>query len=73
MTNPDETKEKLYEDLNDVVSSVPKQDKLILLGNFNARVGQDHESWTGVLGTQGIVIVMTMVCCSCRPVRPTTS
>ena len=54
MTNPDETKENFYEDLNDVVSSVPKQDKLILLGNFNARVGQDHESWAGVLGTQGI-------------------
>ena len=49
MTNPDETKKKLYEDLNDVVSSVPKQDKLILLGNFNARVGQDHEFLAGVL------------------------
>ena len=47
-------KEKFYEDLNSVLSSVPKQDKLILLWDFNARVGQDHESWAGVLGTQGI-------------------
>ena len=54
MTNPDDVKEKFYEDLNSVLSSVPKQDKLILLGDFNARVGQDHESWAGVLGTQGI-------------------
>ena len=54
MTNPDEVKEKFYEDLNQVISSVPKQDKLILLGDFNARVGQDHETWAGVLGTQGI-------------------
>ena len=54
MTNPDDVKEKFYEDLNSVLSSVPKQDKLILLGDFNARVGRDHESWAGVLGTQGI-------------------
>ena len=54
MTNPDDIKEKFYEDLNSILSSVPKQDKLILLGDFNARVGQDHESWAGVLGTQGI-------------------
>ena len=54
MTNPDEVKEKFYEDLNHVISSVPKQDKHILLGDFNARVGQDHETWAGVLGTQGI-------------------
>ena len=31
MTNPDGVKEKFYEDLNSVLSSVPKQDKLILL------------------------------------------
>ena len=54
MTNPDDVKEKFYEDLNSVLSSVPKQDKLILLGDFNARVGRDHESWAGVLGTQGM-------------------
>merc|ERR1711911_495501 len=54
MTNPDEFKEKFYEDLNSAISSVPKQDKLIILGDFNARVGQDHKTWAGVLGTQGI-------------------
>ena len=54
MTNPDEVKEKFYEDLNSAISSVPKQDKLLILGDFNARVGQDHKTWAGVLGTQGI-------------------
>ena len=54
LTNPDEVKETFYEDLNRVISSVPKKDKLIILGDFNARVGQDHETWAGVLGTQGI-------------------
>ena len=53
MTNPDEVKEKFYEDLNSAISSVPKQDKLLILGDFNARVGQDRKTWAGVLGTQG--------------------
>ena len=53
MTNPDEVKEKFYEDLNSAISSVPKQDKFLILGDFNARVGQDHKIWAGVLGTQG--------------------
>ena len=52
MTNPDETKENFYEDLNNVISSVPKQDKLIILGDFNTRFGQDNK--TGVLASQGI-------------------
>ena len=54
MTNPAEIKEKFYEDLAAVISSVPSSDKLIILGDFNARVGQDHAAWPGVLGNQGI-------------------
>ena len=54
MTNPDQTKDKFYEDLESTISAVPMADKLIILGDFNARVGQDSASWEGVLGTQGI-------------------
>ena len=54
MTNPDENKEKFYEDLVNTIESVPKTDKLIVLGDFNARVGQDHAAWPGILGRQGI-------------------
>ena len=54
MTNPDETKDKFYEDLVDTISSVPNTDKLIILGDFNARVGQDHTTWPGILGKQGL-------------------
>jgi len=43
MTNPDEVKNKFYKELNTIISAVPKGDKLILLGDFNARVGVDHE------------------------------
>ena len=54
MSNPDEVKDKFYEDLKEAIAAVPKADKLIILGDFNARVGSDHASWEGVLGKHGI-------------------
>ena len=42
MTNPDDIKESFYKDLDKTLRSVPRNDKLILLGDFNARVGRDH-------------------------------
>ena len=42
MNNPDEVKDKFYDDLDSVISAAPLTDKLILLGDFNARVGTDH-------------------------------
>ena len=53
MTNPDEVKDKFYEDLNAVIASVPNADKLIILGDFNARVGRDSTTWEGVIGKHG--------------------
>ena len=44
MTNPDEVKDKFYDDLDSVISATPQTDKLILLGDFNARVGTDHQN-----------------------------
>ena len=34
MTNPDEVKDKFYNDLDDDISATPRSDKLILLGDF---------------------------------------
>ena len=53
MTNTDETKDKFYKDFEYVISAVPTANKLIILGDFNARVGQDSASWEGVLGKHG--------------------
>ena len=50
MTNTDESKDKFYKDLEYFISVIPAADMLIILGDFNARVGQDHASWKGILG-----------------------
>ena len=54
MTNPDEVKDKFYDDLDSVISATPRTDKFILLGDFTARVGTDHQTWEGVIGTEGL-------------------
>ena len=54
MTNPDAVKDKFYDDLDSVISATPPTDKLILLGDFNARVVIDHQTWEGVIGTEGV-------------------
>ena len=50
MTNPDETKEKFYEELKKILLKASSCDDILLLGDFNARVGNDQHAWPGVLG-----------------------
>ena len=54
MLNPDEIKDKFYEDLNAPITKVPTNDKLFILGDFNARVGCDSDSWNGIIGKHGV-------------------
>ncbi|XP_046846769.1 uncharacterized protein LOC124440415 [Xenia sp. Carnegie-2017] len=53
MKNPEDVKDRFYEDLDTMLSSVRSTDKLILLGDFNARVGRDS-AWDGVIGKSGV-------------------
>ena len=39
-----------YQDLRNCIISIPNADKILLLGDFKARVGIDHENWNA-LGT----------------------
>ena len=34
MTNPDEVKDKIYDDLDSVISATPSTNKFMLLGDF---------------------------------------
>nr|VZI14105.1 unnamed protein product [Spirometra erinaceieuropaei] len=54
MSSPDAVRDKFYEDLHALLATVSKADKLIVLGDFNARVGTDHTAWRGVLGPHGL-------------------
>ena len=47
-------KDKFYSDLRNLVQSAPADDKVIVLGDFNARVGRNAEAWKGVLGKHGV-------------------
>ncbi|VDL92909.1 unnamed protein product [Schistocephalus solidus] len=54
MKSYDAAKEKYYKELQALMVTLPKVDKLIVLGAFNARVGTDHSAWQGVLGLHGL-------------------
>lgn len=49
-----ESKDSFYQTLDEALHQIPKNDKILLLGDFNARVGQNSGIWKGVLGRHGI-------------------
>ena len=53
LSHPPEETEQFYSDLGELVRKVPKEDKIAVMGDFNARVGTDFNSWP-VLGKHGI-------------------
>ena len=74
MTNPDEVKERFYSELNDVIHSTPSKDKIILMGDFNARVGCNYASWEKVIGHHVWEMKTQMAqCCSLCVVRMSLS
>ena len=54
MTNPDENKEAFYNQLASVLSGIPRTDKLQLIGDFNARIERDNDTWPFVMGKHGL-------------------
>ena len=57
LTSSDDTKDQFYGQLDELIKGCPKVEPLFLLGDFNARVGADHESWPTCLGHHGTVKV----------------
>ena len=54
MTNPDDNKEAFYNQLSSTLRDIPRTDKLLLIGDFNARIGRDNDKWTMVMCKYGI-------------------
>ena len=44
LTSPVDIKGKFYDNLDHAIEITPQSDKLVLRGDFNARVGRDHSS-----------------------------
>ena len=53
MTNSPNTILQFYKQLENILKRIPKDDKIVLLGDFNARVGENESIWNGVLGKFG--------------------
>ena len=53
MTYPEENKLLFYSYMRHVLRSIPKADKVVLMGDFNARVGRDSNTWK-CLGRHGV-------------------
>nr|XP_027227478.1 uncharacterized protein LOC113819443 [Penaeus vannamei] len=49
----EESKDRFYSQLHTLFQSIPHDDKIILLGDFNARVGRNHQLWQGIMGRHG--------------------
>ena len=54
LMSAEEIREQFYADLDTLLRATPATDKLFLLGDFNARVGRDHQQWRGVMGKHGV-------------------
>jgi len=50
----DDDKETFYDCLKSTIRSVPFRHRLLLLGDFNARVGRDTVAWPKVLGHHSV-------------------
>ncbi|BHF63698.1 hypothetical protein SprV_0200669200 [Sparganum proliferum] len=78
MTSPDAARDKFYEDLHALLATVSKADKLIVLGDFKARVSTDHTVWRGVLCPHGLRgfddndLLLLRICAEHRPILTNT-
>ena len=54
LTSPDDIKEEFYRSLDRVIADVPENDRLSLMGDFNASTDSDRHLWPGVIGTEWV-------------------
>ena len=49
-----EDKDNFYEQIQTVVDSVHKYDILLVMGDLNAKVGEDNEGYENIIGSHGV-------------------
>lgn len=54
LSSTPDTKDEFYDNLASIIGNIPSHEQLVLLGDFNARVGADHDSWPSCLGMFGV-------------------
>ncbi|BHF59615.1 hypothetical protein SprV_0100257600 [Sparganum proliferum] len=73
ITSPDTARDIFYEDLHALLAPVPKANKSVVLGDFNACVGTDHAARRGVLnGSNGNGLLLLRTCAEHRLVLTNT-
>lgn len=53
-TGEEDEKDKFYEDLQELMDKTPRHDLIMVLGDFNAKVGNRSEIWGKTLGKHGV-------------------
>lgn len=54
LSSPEDIKDHFYNELDTQIGRIPQSEPLLLLGDFNARVGSDHQSWPSCIGHHGV-------------------
>ena len=54
LDSADDVKDRFYDTLYSTLRSISRSDIVILLGDFNARVGRNHGISQGVIGHHGV-------------------
>ena len=49
-----EDKDQFYEQLGDLMNTIPPDEHVILMGDFNAMVGADNVAWKDIIGPHGV-------------------
>ena len=50
----EETKDRFYSRLQSILDKCREKDVIILMGDFNAKIGTDNNGYEEVMGTQGV-------------------
>ena len=50
MSATSDTNDEFYENLEATIGSEPNNEQVVLMGDVNARVGADHDTWPSCLG-----------------------